>query len=150
MNEPGIYHVLVPPFAERGEQTGLYVAESLETEGFIHCCLPTQLSGVLERYFSAVDDYSVIRIDVKSLPEELQPVYENTVGGTELFPHIYGSFFRQRVAERSKRCSTPNSTTSMIATVHNATIRWAAATIGQIAYPNRVSRLSMKQARISP
>lgn len=90
-NEPVIFHVALQPDLIAANESGEYVADSLKTEGFIHCCLPDQLPGVLERYFVGVQGYTVVSIDVEKLPESLKPVYENTVGGTELFPHIYGA-----------------------------------------------------------
>lgn len=85
-----IFHVAMPADLKAAQSSNVYKAPSLDTEGFIHCCLAEQLDGVLERYFSGVSDYQVIRIDVTTLDKDLKPVYENTVGGEELFPHIYG------------------------------------------------------------
>jgi len=66
-----------------------YRCESIDSEGFVHCCKLEQLQGVLERYYSGVEGLMLLHID----PELLQPelVYENTVGGEELFPHVYGA-----------------------------------------------------------
>ena len=44
---------------------------------------------MLERYFADVDDYEVVEVRIDRLGVGIAPVYENTVGGTELFPHIY-------------------------------------------------------------
>ena len=88
---PAVFHVALPVDLEHAAANGEYVCESLNAEGFIHCCLPEQLEGVLTRYFSNTSDYTVIEIDVVALPENIKPVYENTVGGEELFPHIYGA-----------------------------------------------------------
>lgn len=86
-----VFHVAQPDDLQRASNTGVYLCDSLAAEGFIHCCLPEQLSGVLERYFNDVTDYTVVEINIASLPDKLKPVFENTVGGTELFPHIYGA-----------------------------------------------------------
>ncbi len=90
-NNTVVFHVAMHPDLHRATSAGQYVCDSLAREGFIHCCLSEQLPGVLERYFSNTADYTVIQIDVASLPDKLKPVFENTVGGTELFPHIYGA-----------------------------------------------------------
>lgn len=88
---PGnLLHVASAVDLESAKDTGLYKTASLSDEGFIHCCLPQQLDGVLERYFSNTKNYLIIEIDMTQLSDSLQPVYENTVGGEELFPHIYG------------------------------------------------------------
>ena len=86
-----VFHVSLPTDLDDAGVNGEYVCDSLGSEGFIHCCLPEQLEGVLTRYFSNTSDFRVIEIDVATLPENLKPVYENTVGGEELFPHIYGA-----------------------------------------------------------
>ena len=86
-----VLHVALPADLEKAKASGEYVCGSLDAEGFIHCCLNSQLPGVLERYFATVPEYTVIEVKVDSLPEQLKPVFENTVGGEELFPHIYGA-----------------------------------------------------------
>lgn len=91
MTAATVFHVALPDDLEQAADDGEYVCESISIEGFIHCCLSEQLAGVLERYFSNTDNYRVIEIDVAALPDKLKPVYENTVGGDELFPHIYGA-----------------------------------------------------------
>ena len=85
-----LLHVAIPLDLESAKTTGFYSTSSLDSEGFIHCCLPAQLDGVLERYFVTIENYLIVEIDLAELPEKLQPVYENTMGGEELFPHIYG------------------------------------------------------------
>lgn len=65
-----------------------YRCASLDAEGFIHCCDQHQLSGVVLRYYSEVDDVHLMIIDVDKLDAPL--ILENTVGGAELFPHVYG------------------------------------------------------------
>lgn len=68
---------------------GKYSCASLQQEGFIHCCKQDQLAGVLERYYQGVSGLKRLEIDPDKLSARL--VYENTVGGEELFPHIYGT-----------------------------------------------------------
>ena len=90
MTSTGLLHVAMPADFESAKDTGFYSPPSLDAEGFIHCCLPEQLDGVLQRYFSTVKNYLLVEIDVAQLSETLQPIYENTIGGEELFPHVYG------------------------------------------------------------
>ncbi len=87
MNKP-IYHLASPDDNVKLEQTGTYSSPSLETEGFIHCCAANQLPGVIQRYYTDASKLVLLHIDAELLTEEL--VYENTSGGTEAFPHIYG------------------------------------------------------------
>jgi uncharacterized protein (DUF952 family) len=69
-------------------KAGSYEADTLHSDGFIHCCLPDQLDGVLKKWFSGVDDLLVLEIETDLLEARL--VYENLEGGSEKFPHIYG------------------------------------------------------------
>jgi len=55
---------------------------------FVHCCLPNQVDGVLEKWFSGENDLYAVEIDSNSLSSKV--VFENLEGGEELFPHIYG------------------------------------------------------------
>lgn len=87
MNQP-IYHLASPADIDKLKQTGRYSAPSLNTEGFIHCCTNSQLPGVIQRYYIDATELVLLHIDTTQLSETL--TYENTVGGTELFPHIYG------------------------------------------------------------
>ena len=65
-----------------------YQCASLEAESFIHCCERQQLAGVVQRYYEGVDDLTLLMIDPDKLTAAL--IRENTVGGSELFPHVYG------------------------------------------------------------
>jgi len=96
MNEP-IYHLASLSDSEKLQNTGSYSAPSLATEGFIHCCTSTQLPGVIQRYYIDATKLALFRINTKQLEHDL--VYENTTGGTEQFPHIYGEINVAAVVE---------------------------------------------------
>jgi len=83
-----IFHLANPVDSDKLKQTGTYSAPSLATEGFIHCCTGNQLPGVIQRYYIDATRLVLLHIDAERLTAEL--VYENTVGGTEAFPHVYG------------------------------------------------------------
>ena len=83
-----IFHIAQQADVIEARLSGQYVCDSLTTEGFIHCCLDTQLQGVIERYYQGVSDLLLLGIDPGLLQSELR--FENTVGGDEDFPHIYG------------------------------------------------------------
>lgn len=76
---------------------------TLEGEGFIHLCYAGQRPGVWQRFWSDADAGSPTGADTGSAPpavvlltvdpDDLDPELlrdENTSGGTELFPHLYG------------------------------------------------------------
>ncbi len=83
-----IFHIAQRSELIEAQQSGRYVCDSLSTEGFIHCCLDTQLEGVIDRYYQGVTDQVVLCLDPALLEPECR--YENTVGGEEQFPHLYG------------------------------------------------------------
>lgn len=83
-----VYHLAAPEDADNLANQGVYAAPSLASEGFIHCAGASQLPGVIQRYYASAEDLVLLQIDADQLGEKL--VMENTVGGTELFPHIYG------------------------------------------------------------
>jgi len=58
------------------------------TEGFIHCCWPEQLPGVIDRYYQGRADLVLFELDLILLDSKL--VEEDLTGSGECFPHIYG------------------------------------------------------------
>lgn len=82
-----IYHVILPKVWNEAKDKSFYEAESLATEGFIHCSYADQLDGVLERYYSGVEKVVVLTIDANKLTSPL--VSEPSTNG-EPFPHVYG------------------------------------------------------------
>ncbi|MEM7256667.1 MAG: DUF952 domain-containing protein [Pseudomonadota bacterium] len=82
-----IYHVTDQATLEAASNEQ-YSCASLDSEQFIHCCTTDQLAGVLERYYQGATGLKLLTINVALLEAKL--VYENTVGGEESFPHVYG------------------------------------------------------------
>lgn len=81
---------------ETAQHQTIYTAESLATEGFIHCSYDEQLDGVLERYYSGVPEVVVLKIEIEKLTSKL--VSEPSTGG-EIYPHIYGPINLDAVVE---------------------------------------------------
>ena len=84
-----ILHVALADDLARAHESGRYRCASLESEGFVHCCDPGQLAGVVARYYKGVDDLVLLDIDPHALDVEL--VRESAVEDGERFPHVYGS-----------------------------------------------------------
>lgn len=84
-----IYHVTTPQAWQQAQENGFYTAASLEQEGFIHCCRPEQLEGVLDRYYKQVQNLLVLHIDESLLTVPVK--YEPSPLAHELFPHVYGT-----------------------------------------------------------
>jgi uncharacterized protein (DUF952 family) len=83
-----LYHVTTQSAWSEALEQGVYHPDSLKNEGFIHCATKEQLPGVLQRYFQGQKDLVLLTIETDSLTAPL--VWENTTGGQEKFPHLYG------------------------------------------------------------
>jgi uncharacterized protein (DUF952 family) len=71
------------------QKAGAYTADSLASEGFIHCSKGDQILRVANLLFAGQHGLVVLVIDPARLISELrwEPGVDLT---TELFPHIYG------------------------------------------------------------
>ncbi len=94
---PEILHVTPRPDWDAAQAGGEYRGDSLMTEGFLHCCRPEQLAGVIDRYFRGRTGLAVLRIDVQRLQSPLRS--ECPPGSDELFPHVYGPLNLDAVTE---------------------------------------------------
>ena len=74
---------------------GAYTADTLESEGFIHCSTAAQVLEVAHARFRGRRDLVLLCIDPTRVAAEIR--YENLDGGDELFPHIYGPLDREAV-----------------------------------------------------
>ncbi|OJW23932.1 MAG: hypothetical protein BGO49_17245 [Planctomycetales bacterium 71-10] len=94
---PEILHVTPPVGWEQAVADGEYRGDTLAAEGFLHCCSPGQLAGVVSRYFRGRIGLVVVRID----PEKLKPPlrWEAPPGSGEAFPHVYGPLNLDAVVE---------------------------------------------------
>jgi uncharacterized protein (DUF952 family) len=91
-----IYHITSSQAWQEAQQRGEYRADSLESEGFIHCSTESQILPVAEKYYRGQSDLLLLKIDPARLASELR--WEPPSGGApppgvpegDLFPHIYG------------------------------------------------------------
>jgi uncharacterized protein (DUF952 family) len=95
-----IYHVVLPEIWEKYKEEYEYEAESLQTEGFIHCSYRNQLEDVLERYYKNAPNVLILHINPHLLTSKL--IAEPSTGG-EIYPHIYGKINRQAIVDVEKR-----------------------------------------------
>ncbi len=98
MDTPALHHICTRADLAAAEACGYYRAASLESEGFLHCCYRAQLSGVLDRWFKGADNIVLLTLDTTRFDATL--VHENTSGGDELFPHVYGAIPLAAITER--------------------------------------------------
>jgi chorismate synthase len=86
--EEPIYHITTEAAIDAAKQSGELKADSLLTEGFIHCSEAWQLPGVIERFYKGVEGLKVIHIAPSKLTSKL--VYEKAADVDDWFPHVYG------------------------------------------------------------
>ncbi len=89
-----IYHIVKPEIWETFKDKDFYEAESLTTEGFIHCSFAVQLDGVLQRYYKDAGKVLILTIDAEKLTSNLvnEPSTNN-----EIYPHIYGKINKSAI-----------------------------------------------------
>jgi uncharacterized protein (DUF952 family) len=84
-----IYHITARSAWEKARAAHTYRPESLEKEGFIHCSTLAQIIATANRYYRGQHGLVLLVIDPSRIQAEV--CYENTTGGEETFPHIYGA-----------------------------------------------------------
>ena len=90
-----IYHIASRSAWNEARGRGDYRAESLDTEGFIHCSTEEQVIPVAEKFYKGQSDLLLLVIEPEQLTSELK--WEPPAGGAppgvpegDLFPHVYG------------------------------------------------------------
>jgi len=84
-----IFHITSRAAWDVALGAGIYEADSLKAEGFIHCSTAEQYIWVANQRFRGRTDLVLLHIDEKRLRSEVR--YENLQGGATLFPHVYGA-----------------------------------------------------------
>jgi uncharacterized protein (DUF952 family) len=83
-----ILHITHKTDWEQARAEGSYRADTLATEGFIHCSTPEQVIPVANHLFRGQPNLVLLVIDRDKVRAPIRD--ENLEGGTVLFPHIYG------------------------------------------------------------
>ena len=99
-----IYHVMLPETWNARQSGEAIIADSLTTEGFIHCSTAEQLDGVLERYFSSASKVVILEIDPGKLSSKL--IFEPSTNN-EVYPHVYGPIDEEAVIHAEERQLRP-------------------------------------------
>ncbi len=91
----GLYHIAIAEQWQAAQATGLYVADSLATEGFIHCSTSAQILAVANAFFRGQSGLLLLEIEGDRLVSELRVEWVDTgdLFGPEMpreFPHVYG------------------------------------------------------------
>lgn len=82
-----IYHMAPAAGWAAAQRDGVYTADSLAGEGFIHFSTREQLLRVAERFYRGQPGLVLLAVDPARLAAELR--YEESEPG-EHFPHLYG------------------------------------------------------------
>jgi uncharacterized protein (DUF952 family) len=91
-----IYHVTSRQDWHSQKANSQFIPEDYHREGFIHCCTPEQLPGVLERYFKGKSQLIMLHVDESLLDAKL--IYETSTND-EKFPHVYGGINRDAIVK---------------------------------------------------
>ncbi|MFC2063735.1 DUF952 domain-containing protein [Chloroflexota bacterium] len=85
-----IYHICTQKDWEDSQGEEVYRAESLKSEGFIHCSTFNQVERVLNTFYRGQKDLVLLAIDPTHLVSKVkwEPGLDKP---DELFPHIFGS-----------------------------------------------------------
>lgn len=111
-----IFHITSRAAWEEAQQRGDYRAESLETEGFIHCSAPSQVLPVAENFYKGQSGLILLGIEPALLSSALK--WEPPSGGSpppgvpegDSFPHIYGAINLDAVVKTFDLEKDSNST----------------------------------------
>jgi uncharacterized protein (DUF952 family) len=90
-----IYHLVLRRVWEKNADRP-YRADSLASEGFIHCSFDEQLAWVANRFYADAEDLLLLHIDVERLTS---PLREEPCETGEIFPHIHGPLNRDAVVK---------------------------------------------------
>ncbi len=83
-----LFHITRRADWQKALEEGAYQADTLASQGFIHCSTRAQVVSVANRIYHGQHDLVLLEIDSRRVQPEIR--FENLEGGTELFPHIYG------------------------------------------------------------
>lgn len=90
-----ILHITPRSHWQKARQDGVYRADSLETEGFIHCSTPTQVVATANAFFRGQTGLVLLCIESDRVQSEIR--YE-TANGNQ-YPHLYGLLNLNAVAQ---------------------------------------------------
>ena len=89
-----IYHITSQEEWAIAKAQGLYRAESLASEGFMHCSTHAQLLAVADAFYGGLGEVLLLRIDESRVAAPLvweAPVPPEDAPAPGDFPHIYGA-----------------------------------------------------------
>ena len=111
-----IFHITSRTALDEAQKRGEYRAESLSTEGFIHCSTISQVLPVADNFYKGQSGLALLVIEPTLLSSKLK--WEPPSGGSpppgvpkgDQFPHVYGSINLDAVAKVVDLTSKPDGT----------------------------------------
>ncbi len=88
-----ILHITRRQQWEQARSAGAYRADTLDSEGFIHCSTIDQVIEVANAYYRGQRDLVLLLIEAEKVAPEIRyegPPGEHAGADAPLFPHIYG------------------------------------------------------------
>ncbi len=83
---------------------GVYAADTLATEGFIHLSKPDQVLSVANRYYPGQDDLVILWVEKERLTSDLR--WESSDG--DVFPHVFGPLNLDAILAVTDLTADPN------------------------------------------
>jgi uncharacterized protein (DUF952 family) len=83
-----ILHITPADRWQQAQLTGIYSSDTLASEGFIHCSMPSQVVDTAHRFYRGQPSLVLLCIDANQVEAAIK--VEAAESG-ELFPHIYGA-----------------------------------------------------------
>lgn len=105
-----IYHITTEQDWNSAQKNGSYSADSLQSEGFIHCSTAAQVQATANRFYHGSKGLVLLHIDTNVLRTPVR--FENLEGGVELFPHVYGAISLDAISGVS--CLDPQTDGSFV------------------------------------
>jgi uncharacterized protein (DUF952 family) len=99
-----IYHLALRP-AWEGAPHEDYRAESLQSEGFIHCSNADQVARSANRFYADAEGLLILTIDPRLL---VSPLRIEPASSGEVFPHIHGPLNRSAVVAVAEMTRGPD------------------------------------------
>jgi uncharacterized protein (DUF952 family) len=89
MKHEKIYHITSRAAWQAAREAGVYSADSLEAEGFIHASTQEQVVRTANRFYHGQQGLVLLEIQAAKVGVEIK--YEDLAGEGMLFPHIFGA-----------------------------------------------------------
>ena len=115
-----IYHITSRQAWESAQASGEYRADSLQTEGFIHCSTFSQVLPVAHLYYKGQSRLIVLEIEPSLLSADLK--WEPPSGAApprgvpvgDMFPHVYGPINVSAIKKTMELELTPDGTFNLV------------------------------------